>query len=364
MQQILTSFISSFFITYFAIPSIIKVANIRKIFDEPDERKLHTATIPALGGVAIFSGVLFSILFWSEDIAFEQLRWIILSLLIIFLLGLKDDIVSIDPLKKLVGEIIAACIIIYYGDIRIYELHGFLSVHELSYPVSVLLTLFTIIVITNALNLIDGIDGLAGGIGFIASFTFGITFIYCQNLLLASISFAMAGSLAAFLRYNFSPAKIFMGDSGSLVIGFILSVLCIHFMNTKIIFNLPEESILPTPPLALAILIIPLTDTLRVFIIRILHKQSPFKADRNHLHHMLLKVGLNHKSISLTLYTVNILFISMSILFHKIGLNFLFFLVTITAFILSHLSHTLLQRKEQAKQNSIYLRWKNYQEYK
>ena len=276
MIQIFTSLISSFVITFFAIPSIIKVASIRRIFDEPDERKLHKNTIPALGGVAIFSGIFFSIIFWSQ-VDFEQLRWIALTLVIIFLLGLKDDIVSIDPYKKLVGEIVAACIIIYYADIRIHSLYGLFAIYELTYVASILLTIFTIIVIMNSFNLIDGIDGLAGGVGTISSLIFGLVFFYCDELLLASISFALFGALLAFLRYNFSPAIIFMGDSGSLVVGFILSVLCIKFLDVEIIYNKEFHLVIPTPPLALAILIIPLTDTLRVFIIRILNKKSPFQ---------------------------------------------------------------------------------------
>lgn len=347
MATIITCFITSFLITYFAIPSVIKVASIRKIFDEPDERKQHTKTVPALGGVAIFSGIFFSILFWSNDIAFDHIRWIILPLVIIFLLGLKDDIVSIDPYKKLIGEIVAAGIIIFYGGIRIHSLHGLIGIYELSYTVSVLLTFFTIIVIINSFNLIDGIDGLAGGIGTITTLTFGSLFMYSGQYLLASISFSMAGALLAFLRYNFSPARIFMGDCGSLIVGFILSILCIKFIDIALIAD--GALLLPTPALALAILIIPLADTLRVFIIRISKNKSPFSADRNHIHHLLLNLGLTHKKASITLYIFNLIFIALAFLSYQVGLNFLFFLVTVTAFILTQVPYLLIQNRKDEK---------------
>ncbi len=274
-------------------------------------------------------------------------------MVIIFLLGLKDDIVSIDPYKKLIGQIIAAFLVVIWGKIQINNLHGLLGIHHLPYLVGVLLTVFVIIVIINSFNLIDGIDGLAGGIGVIASLTFGTLFLLRGDYPLAIISFSLTGSLLGFLRYNFSPASIFMGDSGSLVVGFVLSILCIELLNREQISD--TNLIYFTPPIALAILIIPLADTLRVFIIRIMQKKSPFHADRNHIHHLLLQIGFNHRKASITLYTVNALFIVMSVIVAGIGLNFLFFLIVTSAFILSQFPHLILsnRKKSKEKENTV-----------
>jgi UDP-N-acetylmuramyl pentapeptide phosphotransferase/UDP-N-acetylglucosamine-1-phosphate transferase len=354
MLYIFTSFLASLLITFFATPMVLRVAHIRKIFDEPDERKIHKKYIPSLGGVAIFSGVFFSIMFWTEANFFEHLRWIILPLVIIFLLGLKDDIVSINPYKKLGGQIIAALLIVIWGDIKIDNLHGLIGIHQIPSIVAILLTVFTIIVIMNSFNLIDGIDGLAGGIGVIASLTFGTLFLLSNHTSLALIAFSLTGSLLAFLKFNFSPAKIFMGDSGSLVVGFMLSILSIELLNTNL-NNINPDFVITAPPLILSILIIPLGDTLRVFIIRIRQKKSPFHADRNHIHHLLLKMGLDHRWASSTLYFVNILFIVLTFIFSNVGMNFLMFLIIISAIITSQLPYLILtsRKKAEEKENTV-----------
>ncbi|WP_299708114.1 glycosyltransferase family 4 protein [uncultured Pontibacter sp.] len=348
MVQTFTFFITAFLITYFAVPSIIKVATIRNLFDEPDERKLHQNTIPALGGVAIFAGIFFSVLFWAESFNFSLLRWIMLSLVITFMLGLKDDIVAIDPLKKLLGLLAASGLVIVYGDIRIASFHGLLGVGELPYLVSVLFTLFVFIVIINAVNLIDGINGLAGGIGTIASLAFGTLFLLNDHSNAAAFAFATAGSLLAFLRYNFSTAKIFMGDGGALVLGFVLSVLCTRFMNSDISLGMLPNSSISTPLMALAILIIPLVDTLRVFIIRIADGRSPFSADRNHLHHQLLDLGFSHRRAAVILYAANIYFILLTAFSMSLGIHTVLFLMLITAFVFSQIPALILRNRAQA----------------
>ncbi|MCP2044261.1 glycosyltransferase family 4 protein [Pontibacter sp. HSC-36F09] len=345
MIQTFTFFLTAFIITYFAVPSVIKVASIRNLFDEPDERKLHKNTIPALGGVAIFAGIFFSVLFWAEEFNFSLLRWIMLSLVIIFLLGLKDDIVAIDPMKKLIGLLVASGLVIVYGDIRIMGFHGLLGISELPYLISVLFTLFVFIVIINAVNLIDGINGLAGGIGTIASLAFGTLFLLNDHNNAAAFAFATAGSLLAFLRYNFSSAKIFMGDGGALVIGFMLSVLSTRFMNSDITLGLISDVSVSKPLVALAILIIPLVDTLRVFTIRILNKRSPFSADRNHLHHQLLDLGMSHRRAAVVLYSANIYFIVLTLASQILGAHTVLFLMVLTAFVFSQIPALILRNR-------------------
>lgn len=350
MLSILICFISAFVITYFSIPSLIRIAHIRNLFDEPDERKLHKTTIPALGGVALFCGIFFTTLFWSDSLDLAFLRWFILSLVIIFLMGLKDDVVSIDPVKKLMGEIVASGLIIYYTDLRIYSFQGLFGIQELPFVISLLFTMFVFIVLINAINLIDGIDGLAGGIGTICCLALGGLFWYSGDITFAAISFTMAGALLGFLRFNFSPAKIFMGDAGSLVLGFLLAVLSVKFINSGIVIGGLKGVALPAPAITLAILIIPLADTLRVFIIRTLRGRSPFSADRNHLHHMLLDLGLGHQQTAMLLFLTNLLFISAALLSSELNINILFAGIVMAAFLLSQVPFLLLREQRNSKE--------------
>jgi UDP-N-acetylmuramyl pentapeptide phosphotransferase/UDP-N-acetylglucosamine-1-phosphate transferase len=319
MLNIFTAFFTSFLITFLAVPPVVRVASIRQIFDEPNERKVHKRSIPALGGVAMFAAIFFSIVFWADGVELKQLRWTILPLFIIFMQGLKDDIVAIAPIKKLIGQLAAAGILIFWGNIRIMSINGLFGIHELPYILSIILTFLAIILIVNSFNLIDGVDGLAGSIGVVTTVAFGGFFLYIQHGYLALISFTLTGALLGFLWYNFSPARIFMGDGGSLVIGMVLAILSVRFLESRITI----DSTIPihTPSMVLAILIIPLADTIRVFIVRIAQGRSPFDADRNHIHHLLLKLGLTHRSIALTLALVNTGFILTAFMVNSLGAN-------------------------------------------
>ena len=328
MLNITLASITAFAITFLAIPSIIRVSIIKNLFDEPDERKAHASSIPTLGGLAIFAGVVFSYTFWSAGLDYTGTQYIIAAIIVMFFIGIKDDIVHLTAHKKLYGQILAAIIITFFANIRITSMYGILGITQIPYWFSVTLTVFTILVIINAYNLIDGIDGLAGGIGAIASFTFGLWFYNYNQLSLCILSFTLFSALLAFLVYNFSPANIFMGDTGSLVVGLILSILTINFIELSyeaMPYAFPYRS---SPAMAIAILIYPLTDTLRVFIIRLMKKRSPFSADRNHLHHFLIDRGLTHREASLALYLVIIVFIMLALLLRNISsLSLLFILI-------------------------------------
>jgi UDP-N-acetylmuramyl pentapeptide phosphotransferase/UDP-N-acetylglucosamine-1-phosphate transferase len=307
MFDILLSVIISFAITFLAIPVIIFVAEKKKLYDVPDERKIHATPIPSLGGLGIFAGfVMASLLIISFSRAGE-FQYFIGASLVIFFLGLKDDILDISAVKKFIGQVLAAFLIIYKGGVQIQSMHGFLGVHELPEMMSLLLTYFTVIVVINSFNLIDGVDGLAGSLGLMATCLLGLYFLKIEQSPYAILSFSLAGSIAAFLIFNFQPARIFMGDTGSLLIGLVSAILIIKFINVSSVnTNFP---ITASPAIGFSILMIPLLDTLRVFAIRILNRRSPFSPDRNHVHHILLDKGLSHKSVTLTLVGFNILII-------------------------------------------------------
>lgn len=332
MDNILLSAALAFLITFFAIPIIIQVAKDKKLFDEPDERKVHKAVIPTLGGIGIFAGFIIATLMGVPAGIASELQYFAAAATVIFFLGLKDDILILSASKKFIGQLIAAGIIIKFGGVQITNMHGFLGIYEIPHIASIVLTIFTIIVITNSFNLIDGVDGLAGSLGVLTTLVFGTYFFIAGQLAYAVIAFALAGSIIAFLIYNFSPAKIFMGDTGSLLLGLINSILVIKFIN---IAGNPVAAfgLEASPAIGFAILMIPLFDTLRVFALRILDRRSPFSPDRTHVHHFLLDLGLNHRMVTFTCVAANIVFIAMAYFLRHLGTTTLLGILLVSAFI-------------------------------
>lgn len=309
----------------YSTPAIIKVAILKNLIDLPsEERKIHKRAIPTIGGIIIYAATLFSFSLWFNidelheyDKIYESVsdfKILIATSLVLFFVGVKDDIIGTAPVKKLFAHIVVGLILILMGNIRITGLHGVFGVEIIPEWASIFLSLFTYIVVVNAMNLIDGVDGLAAGIGFIATCIFGTWFIFANEYTLASLAFSMAGALLGFLVFNFSPAKIFMGDSGSLIIGMFIYVL-----SAKLI-EYPAERMdkfwvhISNAVFAIAALIYPLSDTLRIFIIRAVRGQSPFSADRNHLHHRLIDASYSHKKTVIIIYIFSLVTIGVSLL--------------------------------------------------
>lgn len=329
--KMVAALVSAFVLTYNFIPSIIKVAIIKHLYDSPDdERKSHDEIIPTLGGIGIFGGFVIGFcLFATFDLKTPELKYIIAALSFTFMLGAKDDIVALVANKKFIGQIFAASIIVILGGIRITSLYGLFGLSYISDVFSIVLSIITIIFIINAFNLIDGIDLLAGSISVVISLSFGAWFYFYGFNDYAILAAAMSGAVLAFLRYNMTPAKIFMGDSGSLSIGLLAAVLAIQFIEKNEIVlhsgNSEGVHITASPAMAIAVLIIPIYDTLRVFSMRIINRKSPFLADRNHIHHRLLDLGFTHVQSTSILVTVNILFIVSAYFLQHFG-NFLLML--------------------------------------
>lgn len=300
MQQIIVGAVVAFFISFYLIPILIELAKSKQLVDIPDERKIHTDPTPRFGGIGIFSGFLFSLLLsTSINNSFLEFQYLVAAFLIVFFLGLGDDIMILSPLKKFVGQLAASFILIVKGHLLINNLHGFLGIHEIPLLVGYILTYFTIIVIVNAINLIDGVDGLAGSLSLISTLFFGCWFYMNNDLAYSLLAFTLAGSIVAFLYYNFHPAKIFMGDAGSLMLGLVNAVLVIRFINEA-----PAATAFATnasPAVGFGLLLIPLLDTLRVFCIRLYQKKSPFFPDRNHIHHLFLDKGFSSRATTLIL---------------------------------------------------------------
>jgi UDP-GlcNAc:undecaprenyl-phosphate/decaprenyl-phosphate GlcNAc-1-phosphate transferase len=310
MLNVLLTGALSFLVTFMALPAIMRVAREKRLFDEPDARKLHSKSIASLGGVGIFIGFFMALLLVSPSTLTTDFNYFFAAAMVIFFLGLKDDILVLSANKKFLGQMAATAIIVHFGHIKIDNLQGFLGIWQLPEYVSILFSYMTVIVIINAFNLIDGVDGLAGSLGLLTTSVFGIYFFLSGQFSFAFLAFAMTGALVAFLMFNYHPAKIFMGDSGSLLLGLVNAILVIRFMNVA--YTGTELPVLSSGAIGFSLLILPLLDTLRVFSIRIYKGRSPFSPDRNHIHHLLLDRGLNHSQITIACVSLNIGFVALA----------------------------------------------------
>lgn len=336
MFAVILGYITAFTLTYLALPVIIRVARDKQLFDVPNERSAHREPTPALGGIGIFGGLVCAVVLWMPAHLFWSLQYVLAALVIIFFIGVKDDLMPLSPTKKFLGQVTASLILVYKANLKISSLYGILGVYELPGMFSFVLSIVVIVGIINAFNLIDGINGLAGSIGLLACLTWGGWFFLVGHLELAVLAAALSGALTAFLKFNFTPARIFMGDTGSMLIGLICAVLSIHFVELQ--REIPQNdtySFNAAPAIAIGILILPLYDTLRVFARRIWLGRSPFSPDRTHIHHLLLDSGLSHTQATAVLVGVNLVFIALAFAFRYLGAARLLVLELALAVVLS-----------------------------
>lgn len=320
IPAILLAFAVAFGITWYYIPKVIRVVRQRHLEDKPGMHKIHRNAVPTLGGIGIFAGFLIGF-FVGIDGYMPDLSYFAAAALFLFFVGIKDDLVHLQPFKKLAGEVASALLIFFFTSVRFSHLHGFLGATDISLTTSFFVTIPVILIIINAFNLIDGIDGLASSVGIVATLTFGLFFYFSGDFAYTVMAAALLGSLIAFLRFNMSdgPNKIFMGDTGSLVIGFVMAVFAIRFneldANGMSFINLKS-----TPSVSIAILIIPLYDTLRVIILRLYYHQNLLTADNRHLHHLMLRAGFNHRWATIIISSFNIFLIALGYFLDSIGI--------------------------------------------
>ncbi|SFE51194.1 glycosyltransferase family 4 protein [Thermophagus xiamenensis] len=345
----------SFLVVFLSIPTILRVAYYKNLFDEPGKRHIHKKRVPNLGGLGIFMGFLFTYSIFFDWFHFRPIPFLIPSLLVIFAIGIKDDILITAPMMKLLGQLLAAFIIVGFGDLRITDFHGFFGLQP-DYFTSFFLTVLFIIFIVNGFNLIDGVDGLAAISGIISTLAFTIWFYFNDEIHLVVIGVILIGALLAFLYYNlFSETqKIFMGDTGSMIIGFLLSVFAIRFMelNAPNVRDTLNYTMTSAPAVTVGILIVPVIDTLRVFFLRLSHGNSPFVADKNHIHHRLLTLGLSHFQIAFVLGGVNIIFILLSFLLKDFGMLKLMALNLVIGFMVFYIPAILIRFKVKKIRNN------------
>ena len=333
-------------VTGLLMPMLIKLFSLKRLVDKTERRKIHERDIPTMGGAGFFAAfmVTFLLLGSYEHLAAHRVE--LLTISVMFVVGLRDDLIELKPISKLIAQLVPAFLLIYLTNLVFPSLYNFLGINDIPYWLGVLLSLLTIVGLTNSFNLIDGLDGLAASLALLGSVAFG-TWFYFQGVEYYSfIAFAFAGSLMGFLYYNWQPAKVFMGDTGALVIGFLLAILAIRFVEYNAI--LPAGTFLKFNSgitMAVSILIVPIFDTLRIIVVRLLKRKSPFVPDKNHTHHMLLRLGFTHAQTTLLLVAVNIAFIALAFSLDFLGDNILMPIIVSLAIILSFVLHYILRKK-------------------
>jgi UDP-GlcNAc:undecaprenyl-phosphate/decaprenyl-phosphate GlcNAc-1-phosphate transferase len=304
----LTVFLTALFFNLVLMPLVIRLIKNYHLFDFPNFRKVHKNPIPTLGGIGIFLSMLIVVITRPSLFTLDMLI-VIASASVLFVVGIIDDIKDIRPRIKLLIQIFTTLVPVIYG-IRIDSLND-LGIGDISYPASIILSTLCIVFFINAFNLIDGVDGLAGGLAIITLIAFALLFYFAGVYDYALLAAAIAGSCLGFLVFNFNPARIFMGDSGSLTIGFFISIFAIRSIQLPSAIYY-ESFRIDSFLVVFALVFLPSLDAVRVFSSRILKKRSPFKPDKTHIHHLMLDTGMTHRSVAITLYTIQILIISLA----------------------------------------------------
>lgn len=336
--KLVLGFSFSFLITFFTVPAIVNISRRKNLMDEPGARSSHLRKISNLGGIAIiFSLCVCASIFASE--LFEEYKFLFASLIILLFIGVTDDIMVMRAYKKLIAQVLVSILMVVGSDVRIGSLFGVFGIYELTYWFSVIFSVFTFVILINAFNLIDGIDGLAGIYSVACSVFFGVSYfrLGAYNYPLVILSAVIVGSVLAFLYYNLSNyrnKKIFMGDTGSMVLGFLLAFTGICFINIfidKKVIDIPTYHLNTAPVIAVAILILPIVDTLNVICIRLFTGKSLMVADKNHIHHKLLKLGFTHRRSTFYIIMYYFLIILFAYYFRHINNNLLLFLILLLA---------------------------------
>lgn len=319
--------------------------------DEPGQRSSHERKIPNLGGIAMFFSIAVCASIFAYQL-FDLYKFLFASLVILLYVGVMDDIVVMRAYKKLIAQIVVAALLVIGSDVRIRSLFGVFGVYELNYFLSVIFSIVTFIILVNAYNLIDGIDGLAGIYGVICFSLFGISYYRLgeYNYPLVILSTTIIGTVIGFLYYNLSDRskKIFMGDTGSMLLGFLLTFTSICFMDIFIVKKVQGAvfyHLNTAPVIAIAIMILPIVDTLNVIIIRLAEKRSPFDADKNHIHHKLLKLGITHKRATLYIISYYLFIVIISYFLRHVEVNLLLIIILLLGFLGAYLPDFFYKKK-------------------
>lgn len=343
-------FLTCFIFTTFLFPVFIHLLQKNKILESPGRRKIHKSSTPSLGGVPIFLGFVLSLLLWFPLEGFLHFKYFLGALLLMFILGLRDDLIPLKPMHKLINQVIPALMVIFLFGLQLTDLSGLAGVFSIPNYMGASLTVLGLLFITNSFNLIDGIDGLAAVIGLVSILFFGIWFSFVDLPLMAILAFTFGGALLAFLFYNWEPSRIFMGDTGALTLGFFIAFLSVLFVkhNNLLLagsdyrFNAPIST-------TFCVLVIPLFDATRVFIARMLRGQGLFTPDKSHIHHVLIRLGLGHAESVMLLLGVNLVFVAGALLGRNLSENQLLPGILLVVVALNILTNQVLARRMRSK---------------
>lgn len=348
------AFVLSLLLSFFTIPTILKISKRKNLMDEPGIRSSHIRKVPNLGGIALFYAIAVCAPIFSYEL-FDRYKFLFPALVILLYIGVMDDIVVMRAYKKLLAQIVVSIIVVVGSDVRIRSLSGLLGLHDLPYIVSILISIVTMIIIINSFNLIDGIDGLSGSYAILCCTFFGLSYYRLgeYNYPMVILCCIIIGALLGFLYYNLSDRrnKIFMGDTGSMIIGFLLAFTAIYFIDIfidevrTVEYDTPHYFLEAAPVIAFSILILPMVDTLNVIIIRLLNKKSPLEADKNHIHHRLLDLGFSHKKSTLFILIYYVSIIMMTYFLRHININILLIVVLVLGFIGAYIPTFILKLK-------------------
>ncbi|UZR94353.1 glycosyltransferase family 4 protein [Chondrinema litorale] len=321
---------TSFIIALLLYPSLIRLL-IYKLaaVDVPDARKMHKAPKPSMGGILFFLLALVPVLVYVDwELLNSSDVFLVAALFSILLVGFYDDLYNLRARYKLLFFVPAIAFLLFGAGIRITNLNGIIGINQIDTFSSYGLTIFAVIALSNAFNLIDGIDGLAASVGLVACGVLGYL-LYNQGFVFHGLLlFGVVGTILAFIKFNWQPSKIFMGDTGSLFLGFLITASLIRFVESSHLEISTSEIVFINPiTFALAVLIIPFFDTFRVFTIRIINGRSPFDPDKNHLHHLLIQAGFNHARATLILLASNVLFILLAFALKSFSDTSVFYIV-------------------------------------
>jgi len=319
------------------------------ILDKPDMRKIHTISTPSLGGIPIYVALIFAILLALPFSTIIAEKYFIGATFMMFLLGIRDDVSSLQANHKLFAQVFASILVVFFMGVKIQGLNGLFGITTFGWYFDEIFTVVLISILTNAFNLIDGIDGLAGSIGMLISSFFAAVFYVHGDMFASVLCVSLIGAILAFLIYNWYPSKVFMGDTGSLLLGFISSVLLVKFLSIEsnaTIFIAPVS-------LMIALFILPVYDTLRVFIIRLSEGNHPLAPDRNHIHHLMLRLGYNHGQASVRLIIFNLSMVVLTYLFRSIGDLWLILFLSATTVIAGYLLDRVAKKREESKVSAL-----------
>ena len=351
---IIAAFLLSVGTGWVIIPRIVMISKKKRLFDELSARKSHTGMVPRLGGASFFPTFLFAFTLTmgmryifgynvADDYFMDSLRELMFLLAgstVLFCVGMADDLTGVGYKGKFLAQTLSAVLICCSG-VEITSLDGLLGIYEIPYWVGIILTVLIIVLLANAYNLIDGIDGLCSGLSLLALLTFGFWFIVHGIYVYAMMAMAMAGVVLVFFFYNVlgKRLKVFMGDTGSLLLGYLIAFLGLKFYS----LNVSGEffRINAAPAVFLGVVSIPVFDVVRVFCARMSAGLSPFYPDRRHIHHKLLRIGLTHLQSAMVIVLLQVGFILLNFLLRNVGINLLLAINVALGFAVNYLLNVL-----------------------